>query len=323
MWLYAAAVYSKLLMEKLGRFILTRPPPLSLEMSRRTWYRRQAEQRKGRSDPGLCRLRAEFSCQMKVHTPAELNAMSLEERKVALSGEFWTSFQAGAVQHVTWIFWARDTHEPTDILGHGSAFMLDFGQGPILVTAAHVYREYLLHQKQFGTLRCQISNTMVSNLSRYEIACGNKKLPLDGPDREPDIATFRLPVGAAERLGKRPIVASPNWPPSPRPNEQVLVGGFPGQERIRISSTEMCFGFHSGMFPVASLTDHQITLRFEREFMIDGSGKGLPPLGYGLGVSVGARFLFQTFGMGHGPGGLAEWSARPLKRGNPRRCCSR
>ena len=58
---------------------------------------------------------------MKVYTPWELNAMTLDERKVALSREFGRSFHVTAARHVTWIFWAQDTKEPTDILGHASA----------------------------------------------------------------------------------------------------------------------------------------------------------------------------------------------------------
>jgi len=71
---------------------------------------------------------------MKIYTPSELNAMSPEERKVAHDSKSWRSFNDSAIEHVTWIFWARDTDDPTDILGHASAFMLDRGSGPILVT---------------------------------------------------------------------------------------------------------------------------------------------------------------------------------------------
>jgi len=85
---------------------------------------------------------------LKVYTPWELNGMSLEERKVALESAFGRSFHVTAAEHVTWIFSARDTNEPTDILGHASAFMLDRGGGPILITAAHVYRQYLDDQRR-------------------------------------------------------------------------------------------------------------------------------------------------------------------------------
>jgi hypothetical protein len=60
-----------------------------------------------------------------LYTPWELNAMTLDERKAALDSEFGRSFHESAFQYVTWIFWARDTEEPTDILNHASAFMLD------------------------------------------------------------------------------------------------------------------------------------------------------------------------------------------------------
>jgi hypothetical protein len=185
---------------------------------------------------------------MKTYTPWELNAMSLEERKVALEGEFGQSFHISAAEHVTWIFWARDTDEPTDILGHGSAFMLDRGGGPMLITAAHVYRQYLHDQRRKGPLVCQVANTTVKDLGRHLIACGNLSIPLDEPDRESDIATFRLPAGADDRIGKRPVVApAGDWPPASKRGEQVMFGGFPAQERIFVSGNEINFGFHSGM----------------------------------------------------------------------------
>jgi hypothetical protein len=233
---------------------------------------------------------------LKVYTPWELNGMSLEERKVALESDFGRSFHVTAAEHVTWIFWARDTNEPTDILGHASAFMLDRGGGPILITAAHVYRQYLDDQRRTGPLRCQIANTTVKDLSAHLIACGNLVTPLDEPDREPDIATFRLTKGVAQRIGKRPLIApTPHWPPPPKPGEQVMFCGFPAQERIVMSAGEINFGFHSGMTAAASVTDHQITVRFQREFMIDQHGTGLPPRGYGLGGISGGPLLVPDY----------------------------
>jgi hypothetical protein len=201
---------------------------------------------------------------MRIYTPWELNAMSLEERKVALESEFGRAFHVSAAEYVTWIIWARAESELTDVLGHASAFMLDRGGGPMLVTAAHVYRKYLDDQRRVGPLHCQVANTTVSDLSAHSIACGNLRIPLDEPDREPDIATFRLPSSAVGRIGKRPILAlAGDWPPPPQRGEQVLFGGFPAQERILISAGRINFGFHSGMTGAASVTDHQITVRLE------------------------------------------------------------
>jgi hypothetical protein len=105
-----------------------------------------------------------------------------------------------------------------------------------------------------------------------------------------------LTKGAAERIGKRPVLApAGDWPSPPKPGEQVMFCGFPAQERIVISAGEINFGFHSGMTAAASVTDHQITVRFEREFMIDQHGTGLPPLGYGLGGISGGPLLVPDF----------------------------
>jgi hypothetical protein len=49
------------------------------------------------------------------------------------------------------------------------------------------------------------------------------------------------------------------------------------------------------MTGAAAVTDHQITVRFEREFMIDQHGTGLPPVGYGLGGISGGPLLVPDF----------------------------
>ena len=165
---------------------------------------------------------------MKIYTPRELNAMAPEERKIALNGEFHRSFHRGAAEHVTWIFWTRETSAPTEVLGQGSAFILDRGSGPMLITAAHVYRQFLADAERHGPLYCQVSNTRVKNLSGLLVACGNLDTPLGEPEREPDIATFRMPTGAVLRVGKKPILApSKEWPPPPKVGENVLFVGLP------------------------------------------------------------------------------------------------
>jgi hypothetical protein len=242
---------------------------------------------------------------MKTYTPQELNAMSVDERKNALTSEFGRSFHTGASQHVTWIFWTRAAEGPTTILGHGSAFILDRSDTLMLVTAAHVYRQYLADQRREGPLYCQVANTMVKDLSAHLISCGNLDIPIDQPDREPDIATFRLTSDEVQRIGKRPIRApTRDWPPAPKSGEQVMFCGFPAQERISVSSTEISLGFHSGMTGVASVTDHQITVRFEREFMIDCTVPVFLRSVMVLAGLVVVHFWSLNIGTAHGRGDL-------------------
>jgi hypothetical protein len=232
---------------------------------------------------------------MRVYSPDELNKMSVEERRAHLGGEFGRMFREMAHRHVTWLFWARETTGLTDILGHGSAFILDRGLGPMLVTAAHVYRHYLAHREEHGPLYCQVANTRVNDLSRLLIACGNLSLPLCEPDLEPDIATFKMNPAAAERVGKVPVRADGDWPPPPAVNQQVMFGGYPGQERIFVNESTINFGFHSGMTGATAITDRQITARIERDSLVDNTGNGLPPPGYGLGGISGAPLLVPEF----------------------------
>ena len=101
---------------------------------------------------------------------------------------------------------------------------------------------------------------------------------------------------ADRRLGKAAISAPPDtWPPPPNPGEQVMFGGFPGQERIISGPGAISFGFHSGMSAATSVTERQIAQRYEREFMIDQHGNGLPPKGYGLGGISGGPLLVPLY----------------------------
>ncbi len=233
---------------------------------------------------------------MRVYSPDQLNAMADDERKAVLESEFGRSFHISAAEHVAWIFWTPHTDEPREILDQGSAFILRREDKLFLVTAAHVYRGYLEDRKQHGSLYCQVQNCTVRDLSDHLIACGNLDIPLDEPDRDPDIAVFRLTPGAAERIARKPINGPKGaWPAPPNVGETVMFAGFPGQARIMTEPDEISFGMYSAMTPVTSTTDHQISCRFDREYWIDAHRLGLPPLGYGLGGISGGPLLIPDF----------------------------
>jgi hypothetical protein len=233
---------------------------------------------------------------MNVYSPDQLNTMTDDERKAVLEGEFGRSFHVSAAEHIAWIFWERDIDGPTEILGQGSAFILRREDKLFLVTAAHVYRGYLRDRERHGGLYCQVQNCRVRDLSEHLVACGNLNVPLNEPDRDADIAVFRLTPGAAGRIAKKPIDGpSGDWPAPPKVGENVMFNGFPGQERIITNPGEISFGFYSVMTPVTSITDHQISCRFDRECWADAHGLGQPPLGYGLGGISGGPLLIPDF----------------------------
>jgi len=225
---------------------------------------------------------------MESYTLEGLNSMTLDERKIALSGDFGSSFHGSAAEHVTWIFWTRDTTGPTDILGQGSAFLLDRGQGPILVTAGHVYKQYVEDADRFGPLYCMVANVRVRDLRKHLIAWG------DLEEGRADIATFRLPPDIAEAIGKKPVQARGTWPPPPNPGEQIMFVGFPGNALIFAGPSELNFGSHSGMQGLTVITDHQITMRFDRNYWLTYGGDA-PPLGYGLGGISGGPLLVPDY----------------------------
>jgi hypothetical protein len=231
-------------------------------------------------------------------TQYELNAMSREELNVALAGDVGKAFSEMAQRHVTWLFWTKNTLQPTNILGQGTAFILDRGSGPMLVTAAHVYRQYLDDQKKFGDLYCQIGNASVQNLSQNLIACGDLHVPLGDSTREPDIATFRINSAALKRLRKAAILATKFWPKPPVKDQAIMFAGYPGHERDSFELGEMSFGLHTGLLRARTITDRQITMLIEREHLVGWTDLGVPVAGYGLGGISGGPLLVPEFGSG-------------------------
>lgn len=229
-------------------------------------------------------------------TQDELNAMSDEGRRAAFAGELGQMFSEMANRHVTWIFWTKADTQEADILGHGTAFILDRGVRPVLVTAGHVYRQYLADQREHGRLHCQVANTRVRDLSALLIDCGNLRVPFGESGPDPDIATFRMTPEAVGSVGKSPIKAGGSWQPPPVTNQQVMFAGFPGCERLFDSPGEINFGFHTGMTGARVITERQITMRIERADLVDWTGNGVPPAGYGLGGISGGPLLVPEFG---------------------------
>lgn len=230
-----------------------------------------------------------FESEMPLPTAEELNEMPEQQRKAILEGDFGRALRRSAAEYITWIFWTRQIDKPTEVLNQGSAFILDRGQGPFLVTAAHVYRQYLADLNEHGALYCQVANAAVRDLPAQMIACGNIRRSLEERDQEPDIATFRISTRGVTAVGKRVLIA----PVSARLSaaDATMVSGFPGHERIFNEPDEISFGYYSALTPVTSATEHQITCRFDRTFWVDSEGLGFPPPGYDLGGMSGAPLL--------------------------------
>ncbi len=225
----------------------------------------------------------------KPYTPQWLNTLSEEEKKAVAASAFTRQMHDSAATHITWLFW-RAEHciigaPPT--VHNASAFVLNCGRGPFVVTAAHVYRQFLADKKRSRRMGSQIGN-VAFNLQERIIDCGT--------DRRVDIATFQIEASELATLGKQIVTGTDGaWAAPPNPGEIALFGGFFGSQRIVTNSSEVSFGMHIAMTPVTDLTDHQIRCRFERKNWVDVRGLGLPLPGFDLGGVSGGPLLVPTF----------------------------
>ena len=90
---------------------------------------------------------------------------------------------------------------------NGTAFFLEAGEGPFVVTAAHVFQGTLDAQEVYPKSYCQLwqmpfdaADRLIARSSSYGV----------------DIATFRVTEDEIRRLGKTVVTGcQPSWPPDP------------------------------------------------------------------------------------------------------------
>lgn len=148
---------------------------------------------------------------------------------------------------------ADDFHTATGTL-------VNFGQGPLVVTCAHVLDEYSERWKS-GKALIRVGDVRISS---SQLAAFDKDL---------DLATIRLSDRQAADLVSEDRIATqfyepPRWPlDRAKEGEWVAVGGYPGQwRRQRPEARELVLAYYGiGATPVTSVSERQFGCQFERE----------------------------------------------------------
>jgi len=213
------------------------------------------------------------------------NAMSDDQRKQVLSSGFGMDLLRSGLEFAIPLWWLFQDQRNDLALRNGSAFLVNRGSGVFAVTAAHVLAEYISTKTNAEMIGCQLGNVEFNPEAR--LIRRNDNL---------DIATFRVTEREATEIGKAIVISEPSiWEPlAPAAGNFAFFAGFPAQNRGTSSSGDFITAPYFAMPSISSVTDHQITCRFEREKLIDLSGQGLPPQGYDIGGVSGGPLLMPT-----------------------------
>jgi hypothetical protein len=211
-------------------------------------------------------------------TAAWLNEISREERTAVWQGSFGKKVREWAKSYFSHFVW-HSPNTATDV-NNGSCFFVRSGERLFMVTADHVYDQFVQDKKKSSTsLACRIGHVDFDPDARLI-------------DRNPDLdlATFQFKYEELIGAEKQAIDAT-NWPP-PEPIEGNIAffGGFPARGRVRVGE-KVGFGRYLGLQPITVVNDRQIVVRFRREDWIEVDGMGLPPPGLDLGGMSGGPIL--------------------------------
>ena len=152
------------------------------------------------------------------------------------------------------------------------------------MTAAHVLKEYFAARKVANNIVCQLGDIEFDPEAR--VIRWNDQL---------DIATLRVSDLEAKQIAKAIAISEPPIfePLVPAVGNFSFIAGFPARNR-ELTSDGLVTTPYFAMPSITSVTDHQITCRFEREKMVDLAGHGLPPQGYDIGGISGGPMLMPT-----------------------------
>jgi hypothetical protein len=178
---------------------------------------------------------------------------------------------------------------------NGTATIVDFGSGPIIITAQHVMQGYKDRLKEGKDLLFQIGNLKIDPIPR--IISESKKYDLTTLKIE---EKERKEIALSGEIGKDIYQISSRPPTLPTVNDWVTFGGFPGTWRQHVSWNELVFdSFSVGPCNIGSVSEDKFICQFEREYWMksfDYHGHGeLHDLG---GLSGAPVFLIRNIRSG-------------------------
>jgi len=155
-----------------------------------------------------------------------------------IQGPFGQQLLRIAGEYVAPFFWGVYRPGVAPAISNGTAFFLQCGASPFVVTAAHVYRTYCSEKEREPTVVCQVGN-MPFRLEERVIAV----------DKRLDVATFRIKEQEVKSIGRWIYRHDPaKWPPlPPEQGKGVFFAGYPGGYRGYRSDREIDFGIYAGI----------------------------------------------------------------------------
>ena len=197
-----------------------------------------------------------------------------------------------AAKYVIPIFWLAARGGKPMVIDNGSAFMLDCGEGPFVVTAYHVYQGYRASRERYPDAISMLGDVRF-DLDARHIAS----------DPAYDVATFRICADDVSRLskyanGKAVLTGSQrSWPPAPpQVDRGVFFVGFPGDGRQMRpyrghSVVEIDWLGYSALAVANGVSNTDITLIFDHEHDVDVGLRPEIPSDWALGGCSGAPVL--------------------------------
>jgi hypothetical protein len=203
--------------------------------------------------------------------------------------------QAAAANYAIPLCWIRAENRKPLIVGSGTAFVLDCGAGPYLVTAAHVYQGFVDAQSAHADCVCFAGDI------KFDLADRNR---LIASDPAHDVATIRLDadeVEALQRYGKYVLTGSQTqWPPAPpKEGRGVFFVGFPGDGRsmrpqLAPNVVEIDWIGYTALAIATSVSDAGVLVVLNHDPTFDISLRPEIPPDWALGGCSGAPLLAFT-----------------------------
>ena len=225
--------------------------------------------------------------------PTSFSQPSKDEAIRLMKGGLAAALRDTAARYAIPIFWIAARDRKPWIIDNGSAFMLDCGNGPFLVTANHVYQGYRAAKAEYSDTVCVVGDVTKFDLDANCIAT----------DAAYDVATFRIDGSAINRLmryanGKLVLTGSQRlWPPNPPQIDRgVFFVGFPGDGRTMRpykgnSLVEIDWTGYTALAVASGVSDTDIALIFDHEQDFDVGLRPRIPNDGALGGCSGAPVL--------------------------------